>query len=247
MVGLFLFLSTLFDFLHNQFKIENNTISFVFYTEGVLMKKLYFSFILSCLIAAPLISQTPTQEAPSFFDDIHQGIGKSMREFEKTMHRFAETASETGKNLRNKASNILASGMAVHAREDQEAGVYRIEASVPGFKKGEVKALLERFVNGVTKVTIVAESKQEETTTTENGQGSERSSYFGCSKAEQTMPLPNTIDSSTYTAKHEDGVFKLEFPLKKQVPSNVVEITIDGEKVTENTPAIPENAAIPAA
>lgn len=201
------------------------------------MKKLYSTLTLCCLVTASLISQTPAQDAPSFFDDIHQSIGASMREFEKTMHRFAESASETGKKLRNKASNILASGITVHAEEDQDAQVYRVEASVPGFKKGEVKAILERFKNSKTKLTITAESKHEETTVKKNAQGCERSSHFGFSKAEQSILLPTSVDSSRHTAKHEDGVFTLEFPLRKEIASDVVEITIDGARAEEASAA----------
>lgn len=84
---------------------------------------------------------------------------------------------------------------------------YRIELSVPGFKKEEIKVNLESDI-----LTIKAETKSEKKEESEKYTRRE----FSSSSFKRSFQLPKAANAEKIEAKYENGILHLQIPKKNE-------------------------------
>ena len=98
--------------------------------------------------------------------------------------------------------------MQIKVNVTRSDGAYAVDAEMPGVKKDDIVVSVDGSM-----VTISGEVKREkEEKKGEQVVRSER--YFG--KVSRSFSLPHDIDEAAVTAKYEDGVLKLDLPLREK-------------------------------
>ena len=98
--------------------------------------------------------------------------------------------------------------MQIKVNVTRSNSAYAVDAEMPGVKKDDITVSVDGSM-----VTIAGEVKREkEEKKGEQVVRSER--YFG--KVERSFSLPHDIDEAAVTAKYEDGVLKLNLPLREK-------------------------------
>ncbi len=196
------------------------------------MKKI----LLVCLISFPFCTnslQAEPDKVQSFFDEIEKHFNESVARLHKVFSENADTITENieaniGKTkdvVRSELSRNLNFSLDLKTYEKDEK--YIIEANVAGFKKGEVSAEIDENRDGTSILAIKAETKESKEESKSSKSSSVSRSSFSHKSLKKIVRLPRTVDTSSYEASHEDGVFTLAFKLKKEAPSKKIQIIID--------------------
>lgn len=96
--------------------------------------------------------------------------------------------------------------------ENLEKGSYRVEVSLPGYKKEEISVNVECGTDGLpSELKISAKVKEEKKRESKEN----RSWYFGTKSYESSLTLPTYVDPHSVTASFDNGVLLVNFKASK--------------------------------
>ena len=134
------------------------------------------------------------------------------RSFDGLMNElFNELPLSFGKTLREDVLHFPPANIT------EKKDVYQIELAVPGFNKADFNVKLEDSI-----LTISAEKKTENVSETDKTVRKE----FSHKSFKRSFTIDEKIDTTTISAKYENGILALELPKKEDVKNGTKEITI---------------------